>query len=54
MPKLVDKDPEAPWCVTEAMSGLRARETINEEGSKPFVLAVGEAGGLKEEAGEFH
>ena len=50
--ELVDEDSEAPWGVTEAMSGLGAGEAIDEEGAESFVLTVGSVGGLEEEAGE--
>ena len=50
--ELVDEDSEAPWGVTEAMSGLGAGEAIDEEGAEGFVLTVGSVGGLEEEAGE--
>ena len=50
--ELVDEDSEAPWGVTEAMSGLGDGEAIDEEGAEGFVLTVGCVGGLEEETGD--
>jgi hypothetical protein len=50
--ELMDEDSEAPWRITEAMSGLGAGEAIDEKGAKGFVLTVGRVGGVEEEARE--
>ena len=50
--ELVDEDSEAPWGVTEAMSGLGAGETIDKEGTESFVLTVRGVSRLEEKGRE--
>jgi hypothetical protein len=45
------KDPETSWRVAETTSGLGRRESVDEIGSKGFVLPMGGIGRLEEEAG---
>jgi hypothetical protein len=50
--ELVDEDAEAPRGVAEAASHLDAGETVDEEGAKGLVLAMGGVGGFEEDLGE--
>ena len=50
--KLMNKNTEASWGVTEAASGLAAGQPLDEIGAKGLVLAVGGVGRLEKDVGE--
>ena len=50
--KLVNKDAEASWGVTEPASGLGTGNPFDEKGAEGFVLAVRGIGGFEKGAGE--
>ncbi len=52
MTELVDEDSKAPRCVTKAASDLSTGRSLNEEGAKSLILAVGGVGGFEEDLGK--